>query len=97
MSLLIGWAFAFYPYPVMKAGGHVHFVHGWPLVLILWRMLVLYESPIGAKRRACRARDRASRSSWSPYFLLIGGVAFAALFAVGVVAPFVRKLTCERT
>jgi hypothetical protein len=91
ISLLIGWAFAFYPYPVIKAGGHIHFVHGWPLVLILWRMLALYEAPT-LRNGIFAGLATVLALSWSPYFLLIGGVAFAALFAVGVVAPFVRKL-----
>jgi len=90
VSLLIGWAFAFYPYAVMKAGGHVHFVHGWPLVLILWRMLVLYESP-SVRNGVLAGIATVVALAWSPYFLLIGGVAYAALLAFGIAAPMVRR------
>ena len=90
VSLLIGWAFAFYPFPVVKAGGHVHFVHGWPLVLIFWRMLVLHESPT-RRNGVLAGLATVIALSWSQYYLLIGGVAFAALFAVGVVAPAIRR------
>jgi hypothetical protein len=90
VSLLIGWAFAFYPFAVMKAGGHVHFVHGWPLVLILWRMLALYESP-SLRNGVLAGLATVIAIAWSPYFLLIGGVAYAALLAFGIAVPMVRR------
>jgi hypothetical protein len=89
VSLLIGWAFAFYPFAVIKAGGHVHFTHGWPFVLIFWRMFVLYESPT-VRNGVLAGLATVLAISWSPYFLLIGGVAYAALFVAGIVVPLVR-------
>jgi hypothetical protein len=90
VSLLVGWAFAFYPFAVVKAGGHVHFVHGWPFVLILWRMLVLYESP-SVRNGVWAGLATVLAIAWSPYFLLIGGIAYATLFAFGIAAPLVRR------
>jgi hypothetical protein len=90
LSLLIGWAFAFYPFPVVKAGGHIHFTHGWPFVLIFWRMLVLYETP-SLRNAVIGGLAIVVALSWSPYYLLIGGVMYAALLAVGIALPLLRR------
>jgi hypothetical protein len=90
ISLLIGWAFAFYPFAVVKAGGHVHFTHGWPFVLIFWRMLVLYEAPSVRNGVLCGIATVIALA-WSPYYLLVGGVTYAALFFAGTVVPLIRR------
>lgn len=90
IALLIGWAFAFYPFMVIKAAGHVHFVHGWVLVLVLWRMLVVYEAPTvrnGVLAGGCTVIALA----WSPYFLLIGGIEFVTLMLFGLGYAWFRQ------
>ena len=93
IGLVIGWAFAFYPYAVVK-GEHPGFVHGWVFVVMLWRFLVLIERPTalngfwaGAASVLCFA--------WTQYFVLLGGVAFwtltLATLAVGVVQRTFRR------
>jgi hypothetical protein len=90
ISLLVGWAFAFYPFPVVKAGGHIHFVHGWPLVLVLWRMIVLHETP--SRRNAVFAGLATVLAlSWSQYYLLVGGVAFGALLVFSLASAAIRR------
>jgi hypothetical protein len=90
VSLLMGLAFAFYPFAVVKAGGHTHFVHGWPFVLILWRMLVVYERA-SVRNGLLAGLAAVVALSWSPYFLLIGGVQYATLAAVGVGLAILRR------
>jgi hypothetical protein len=90
VSFLMGFAFAFYPFAVVKAGGHTHFVHGWPFVLVLWRMLVVYDRPSLRNGLLAGAATLVSLS-WSPYFLLIGGVQYATLAAVGIGVAIVRR------
>jgi hypothetical protein len=93
IGLVTGWAFAFYPYAVVK-GEHPPFVHGWVFVVMLWRFLVLIERPTalngfwaGAASVLCFA--------WTQYFVLLGGVAFwtltLAALAVGVVQRKFRR------
>jgi hypothetical protein len=89
IALLIGWAYAFYPFVVIKAAGHVHFVHGWVLVLVLWRMLALYARPDVRNGIWCGLATVVA-IGWSPYFLLVGGIEFGTLFCVGLVLAFVR-------
>jgi hypothetical protein len=89
-SLLIGWAYAFYPFAVVKAAGHVHFVHGWAFVLVLWRMLVLFERPT-VRNGVIAGLATVLALAWSQYFLLIGGIQFATLLCFGVARTVWRK------
>jgi hypothetical protein len=76
IALLIGWAFAFYPFAV-ASGEHPDYLNGWPLVLLLWAGLRALDRPT-VRRGAVAGAATILGLSWTPYFLLIGGVAFAA-------------------
>jgi hypothetical protein len=85
---LAGFAFAFYPFAVNKVGGHIEFMNGWVLVLSVWRMLELARRP--SRRNALLAGCAAAFAMWfTPYFILIAGVAYVTLswvaFAAGVI------------
>lgn len=89
-GLVAGLAFAFYPYAVNKGLSHIHFVHGWPFVLLLWRMLELTQAP--TRRNGLLAGAAAALAMWfTPYYVLFAGVAFAALCAVAVAVGWGRK------
>jgi hypothetical protein len=89
-ALIAGWAFAFYPFPVVNGGGHNAFVHGWPLVLVVWRMLELAEKP--TRRNGLLAGGATSLCFlWTPYFILIGGVGYATLAVSALVAAWRRR------
>jgi hypothetical protein len=68
---------------VINGRTHLEFAHSWPFALLIWRMLVVHERPTvrnglvaGAAAVVCL--------SFNAYFLLIGGVAYAALIAGGL-------------
>lgn len=91
IALLIGWAYAFYPFAVSQAeAGHLQYVHGWPFVLILWRMLVVYEAPTVRNGLVAGAAAVAA-FAWTPYYMLVGGIEWAALVAAGLVVPLIRR------
>jgi hypothetical protein len=84
-ALVAGAAFAFSPFAVNKAMAHPHFVHGWVLVLAVWRLIVVAENP--TKRNGLVAGACTALAMWfTPYFILIGGVAFAACAGATLVA-----------
>ncbi len=69
ISLLAGWAFAFYPFAVVTAE-HPAFVHGWPFVLLAWRVLEIWGSPplgmgSGPERPRSSRRPGRRTTSWS--------------------------------
>lgn len=79
IALICGWAYAFYPFAVINAGGHADEAQGWVLVLSVWAMLELYWRP--TRRRALLAGAAAALAMWwTPYFILIAGVGY--LFAL---------------
>lgn len=89
-SFVAGWAFAFFPYLANKGAGHPHFVHGWVLVVLVWRMLELHERP--TIRNGLWAGGAAILAmSWTGYHILIAGVLFATLLAVVAVAALARR------
>ncbi len=83
-ALVAGFAFAFYPFAVNKGLGHLHFVHGWPLVLLVWRMLELAQVP--GRRNALLAGAAIAFAMWfTPYYMLIAAVAACVLGVVVLV------------
>ncbi len=90
IALLAGWAYAFSPFAVMKGAGHVHFVHGWVFVLVLWRMLALYERPT-LRNGAIAGVVTVLAMSFSPYHLLFAGLEWATLLAVCLALPLLRR------
>jgi hypothetical protein len=88
IGLVIGWAFAFYPFAVVK-GEHPNFVHGWVFVVMAWRLLELMERP--TVRNGVYAGAAAVLAlSWMQYFILLGGVCFAALAAAVLIVGMLR-------
>jgi hypothetical protein len=92
IALICGWAYAFYPFAVINAGGHADEAHGWVLVLLVWAMLELYWRP--TRRRALMAGAAAAFAMWwTPYFILIAGVGyFVALVASLLMAWRSRRM-----
>ncbi len=89
VALLSGWAFAFYPYAVAN-GEHPDFIHGWPLVLMLWAGLRALERP--TVRRGLLAGGGAVLAlAWTPYYLLLAGMAFAAEVVAALVVGWRRR------
>lgn len=88
-ALIAGWAFAFYPFAIINAQGHYDYVHGWVLVVGVWRMLELIDRP--TRRNAVLAGlGVAFGMWWTPYFILFGGVAYFALALAGLVVAWRR-------
>lgn len=76
-GLIAGWAFAFYPFAVLNGQGHDDFIQGWVLVLGVWGMVELAQRP--SRRNAVLAGLAIVLGmAWSPYFILFGGVVYAA-------------------
>jgi hypothetical protein len=83
-SLIAGWAFAFYPYAIINGQGHDDNIQGWALVLGVWRMIELMHAP--SRRNAVLAGLAVAFGMWwTPYFILLGGVAYVAA-AIGSLA-----------
>jgi hypothetical protein len=83
IALLVGWAFAFYPFPVAN-GEHPDYLNGWPLVIMLWAALRTLDRPTLARGAILGAAGLLALS-WTPYYLLLGGVAFATVVCVALV------------
>jgi hypothetical protein len=88
---LAGFAFAFYPFAVNQIGGHIEYMDGWVLMLGVWRMIELAHAP--TRRNALLAGCAVAFSMWfTPYFILIGGVAYAVLAVVTIVMAHARGM-----
>lgn len=75
-----GWAAAFSLSNVFNAASAPDFIHLWVIVLLIWRVIVVQETP--TRRNGLLLGGAAVVAvSWNPYFLLMGTVAFAALAA----------------
>lgn len=90
-AYLAGFAFAFYPFAVIKGHGHYEFAHGWVVVLVLWRALELAERP-SVRNGLVAGAVTVAAMAWSPYFILLAGVAYAAVGAGALVAAARRGL-----
>lgn len=84
-AIVAGFAFAFYPFFVVKSGTHPQFVHAWPLALLAWRML---EVATEASRRNIALAAAASILclGFTSYYVLIGGILLAFAMAAALVA-----------
>ncbi|MGB9184466.1 MAG: hypothetical protein WCB67_10395, partial [Solirubrobacteraceae bacterium] len=89
-ALLAGFAFAFYPFAVDKLNGHFVYMDGWVLVIGVWRMLELAQRPT-VRNSLLAGAAAAFGMWWTPYFILIGGVAFAVMEALVVVVGLARR------
>ncbi|MGD0453142.1 MAG: hypothetical protein ABSB69_06055 [Solirubrobacteraceae bacterium] len=93
-ALIAGWAFAFYPFADINGQGHLDFVHGWLLVLALWRMVELMWHP--TRRNGLLAGLAVTLCMWwSPYFILFGGVLYVVATAVALFVAW--RARCLRT
>jgi hypothetical protein len=91
VAFVAGYAFAFYPFVVTKAQGHLAYVHGWPLVLALWRLVELIDAP--TRRNAVWAGLALTfLLAWTPYHILFGAVMLVALVPVAVFFAWRRGL-----
>ncbi len=82
-AVILGFAFGFFPY-VVANGEHPHYIHGWVFVLMAWRMIELFERPT-VRNGILAGLASLVTIGWTPYFLLLGGVLFATLFASSLV------------
>jgi hypothetical protein len=81
VALLAGFAFAFYPFAVAASSVHYVFVHGWPLLLCVWRLIEMIHQP--TRRNALIAGVATAFAMWwNPYYELLGGFAFATCIVV---------------
>ncbi|HYF24783.1 MAG TPA: hypothetical protein VD931_03505, partial [Baekduia sp.] len=89
VALLAGFVFAFHPMAIAKTEAHLHFVHGWVLVLPVWRLLEVAQAP--TVRNGVLAGLAGAFAMWfTPYFILIGGVAFAVAAVAALAASAAR-------
>jgi hypothetical protein len=81
VALLAGFAFAFYPFVVAASSVHYAFVHGWPLLLCVWRLIEMIHQP---NRRTALLAGVATAFAmwWNPYYELVGAFAFATCLAL---------------
>jgi hypothetical protein len=98
IALIIGWAFAFYPFAVVK-GEHLHFVHGWVFVVMAWRLLALMSAPTFRNGLWAGAASVLALA-WTQYFILLGGIVYAtltagALFFAAAAGQFRRHLVAH--
>jgi hypothetical protein len=77
-SLIVGWAFAFYPFAEINGQGHNAHVHGWVFVLVVWRALTLHEKPT-VRNGILLGFAAALAMAFNPYFLLFAAVLLATL------------------
>lgn len=83
-GVVAGFAFAFYPFAVNKGLGHLHFVHGWVLVVPVWRAWRMVASP--TPRNGLWFGLSVALALWfTPYFILMGAVLAAACGVVVLV------------
>jgi hypothetical protein len=94
ISLLAGWAFAFYPFAVVTSE-HAYFIHGWPFVVLAWRVLEVWEQP--TLRNGIWAGLAAVLTvAWTPHYFVIGGVMYAALTGVAILGAAIATTGLRR-
>jgi hypothetical protein len=98
IALIIGWAFAFYPFAVVK-GEHPHSVHGWVFVVMAWRLLALMAAPTFRNGLWAGAASVLALA-WTQYFILLGGIVYAtlttsALYVAAAAGQFRRHLVAH--
>lgn len=77
-AFVAGWAFGFWPFAIANAQGHPEFAHGWPFVLLLWRMLEIRGVP-SLRNGVLAGLAAIVCVSFNPYFVLMGGVMMVTL------------------
>ena len=92
VAFVVGLAFGYWPYMYGTGWTWPHYIHLWVLVLLVWRMLVVAESPT-PRNGLLAGAAAAFAMTWIQYNLLIAGVAFATLGVVG----FARSAALRRT
>ena len=91
-GVVAGFAFAFHPFAVNKGLGHLHFVHGWVLVVPVWRAWRMVERPTA--RNGLSFGLAVAFALWfTPYFILMGAVLAAACGVVALLACWRRQRT----
>jgi hypothetical protein len=92
VAALCGWAFAFFPFAVLNGQGHADYIHGWVLVLAVWRLVELQW--FATRRNAVLAGLAVILALWwTPYFILLGGIAYlAAMVTALAIAWYDRHL-----
>jgi hypothetical protein len=89
VALLAGFAFAFYPFAVAASSVHYAFVHGWPLLLCVWRLIEMIHQP--TRRNALLAGFATAFAMWwNPYYELLGGFALATCLIMCVAVGLAR-------
>src|SRR5439155_9683146 len=80
-AFVAGFAYAFYPFVMVNAQGHVDFIQGWVLVVAVWRLIELVEWP--TRRNGIWAGAALILAfAWTPYHILFAvaiGLATAAV------------------
>jgi hypothetical protein len=90
VALLAGFAFAFYPFVVAASSVHYVFVHGWPMLLCVWRLIEMVHQP--TRRNALLAGAATAFAMWwNPYYELLGAFAFATGLVVCVGVGIARR------
>jgi hypothetical protein len=80
-AFVAGFGLAFFPFAIVKAQVHQHYMHAWVFVLLAWRLLELSERP-SARNGVLAGLAAVVAFSWTPYF---------ALFGLAVYLPFVAR------
>ena len=84
-ALIAGWAFAFFPFADIRGGAHVDFMHTWPLVILLWRLLELRASST-RRNGLLVAAALGLCVLFNPYFWLFAAVVVGGVLIVDAVA-----------
>lgn len=82
-SAIAAFAFAFQPYAVVKGHGHYELAHGWVIVLSVWRTLEAIERP-SVRNGLLAGLATVFAMAWTPYFILVVGIAFLTLGVGGI-------------
>lgn len=83
-ALIAGYAFAFSPFAIRKAEGHLDYVHLWIFPLILWAVLWCWRRP--SIRRAAAVGVATGFAAYvDGYYLLIASVMTAAIIFTGLI------------
>ena len=93
-AVVAGFAFAFYPYALVKSGSHVTFVHGWPLALLAWRQLELFDQP-GRRNTILACGAAILAVAFTSYYVLIGGVLLGCCAALTLFMALRRGGTAD--
>ena len=89
VALVAGFAFAFFPFAVVKGTIHQQFMHAWVFALMSWRLLALSERP-NIRNGLWAGLATVVAISWAAYFILFGGVLLAAFIVYDFIAAAAR-------